>query len=203
VNIYLEIKQAEFIISAAKKNQYPKDNVNEVAFVGRSNAGKSSLINTLVNRKKLAKTSSTPGKTRLVNFFLINEKFYFVDLPGYGYAKISKSQKNNWKEIIESYLLKRKQLKAIVLLLDSRHKPTADDVTMYRWIVYYNYKAIVVATKIDKISRNQLAKNLKIIRETLNLKPQDDLFTFSSLNKQGKDELLNEIGRILEGDKPE
>lgn len=199
----MEIKQAEFIISAVRKNQYPKEGLEEIAFVGRSNAGKSSLINVLVNRKKLAKTSSTPGKTRLVNFFLINKKFYFVDLPGYGYAKISKSQKSDWKQIIESYLIKRKQLKAIILILDSRHKPTSDDITMYKWIIYYNYKAIIVATKVDKISKNQLAKNIKIIRETLNLEPKDKLFTFSSLNKQGKDELLNEIGSIIEGDKSE
>ncbi|WP_446899850.1 ribosome biogenesis GTP-binding protein YihA/YsxC [Clostridium sp. LBM24168] len=201
--MYLEIKQAEFIISAVRKNQYPKENLKEIAFVGRSNAGKSSLINVLVNRKKLAKTSSIPGKTRLVNFFLVNGKFYFVDLPGYGYAKISKSQKNDWKEIVESYLVKRNQLKAIIMLLDSRHRPTADDITMYRWILYYNYRIIVVATKIDKISKNQLAKNIKIIRKTLNLEPKDKLFTFSSLNKQGKDDLLNEIGSILEGDKSE
>lgn len=194
----MEVKQAEFIISAVKKSQYPKDNFKEIAFVGRSNVGKSSLINTIVNRRKLVKVSSTPGKTRLINFFMINKKFYFVDLPGYGYAKISKSQKDSWRKIIETYLTRREQLKAIILLLDSRHKPTSDDVTMYNWIKYYKYNVIVVATKIDKLSKNQLNKNLKIIRDTLDLDSNHKILTFSSLNKFGKDQLLNEIEGIIE-----
>ncbi|MBA5851252.1 YihA family ribosome biogenesis GTP-binding protein [Clostridium sp. cel8] len=197
----MEIKQAEFVISAVTRKQYPHDNFNEIAFVGRSNAGKSSLINTLVNRRKLAKTSSTPGKTRLVNFFMINKSFYFVDLPGYGYAKVSKSEKNSWGKVIENYLIGRKQLKAIVLLVDSRHKPTFDDITMYKWIKYYGYKLIVVATKSDKISKNQLNKNLKVIKETLNLKDEDKLVAFSSLNKSGRIELLDEIESVMEADK--
>nr|WP_254908684.1 ribosome biogenesis GTP-binding protein YihA/YsxC [Clostridium tyrobutyricum] len=196
----VEIKQAEFIISAVKKNQYPNDNFKEIAFVGRSNVGKSSLINTIVNRRKLVKVSSSPGKTRLVNFFMINNEFYFVDLPGYGYAKVSKSEKDKWSKIIETYLVGRHQLKAIVLLVDSRHKPTNDDIMMYKWIEYYKYKILIVATKIDKISKNQLNKNLNIIKNSFGLKPDYKILTFSSLKKQGKEELLNEIEHIVEGD---
>ncbi|AND85809.1 YihA family ribosome biogenesis GTP-binding protein [Clostridium tyrobutyricum] len=196
----MEIKQAEFIISAVKKNQYPNDNFKEIAFVGRSNVGKSSLINTIVNRRKLVKVSSSPGKTRLVNFFMINNEFYFVDLPGYGYAKVSKSEKDKWSKIIETYLVGRHQLKAIVLLVDSRHKPTNDDIMMYKWIEYYKYKILIVATKIDKISKNQLNKNLDIIRNSFGLKPDYKILTFSSLKKQGKEDLLNEIEHVVEGD---
>lgn len=196
----MEIKQAEFIISAVKKNQYPNDNFKEIAFVGRSNVGKSSLINTIVNRRKLVKVSSSPGKTRLVNFFMINNEFYFVDLPGYGYAKVSKSEKDKWSKIIETYLVGRHQLKAIVLLVDSRHKPTNDDIMMYKWIEYYKYKILIVATKIDKISKNQLNKNLDIIRNSFGLKSDYKILTFSSLKKQGKEDLLNEIEHVVEGD---
>ncbi|MBV4419701.1 ribosome biogenesis GTP-binding protein YihA/YsxC [Clostridium tyrobutyricum] len=196
----MEIKQAEFIISAVKKNQYPNDNFKEIAFVGRSNVGKSSLINTIVNRRKLVKVSSSPGKTRLVNFFMINNEFYFVDLPGYGYAKVSKSEKDKWSKIIETYLVGRHQLKAIVLLVDSRHKPTNDDIIMYKWIEYYKYKILIVATKVDKISKSQLNKNLDIIRNSFGLKPDYKILTFSSLKKQGKEELLNKIEHVVEGD---
>ncbi|MBC2579817.1 ribosome biogenesis GTP-binding protein YihA/YsxC [Clostridium sp. DJ247] len=193
----MEIKQAEFITSAVVASQYPTDNRDEIAFVGRSNVGKSSLINTLTNRRKLVKVSGTPGKTRLVNFFLINNGFYFVDLPGYGYAKVSKVEKESWGKVIETYLLKREQLKKIILLVDCRHKPTADDVTMYNWIKYYNYRTVIVATKIDKLTKNELQRNLKVIRETLNIDPEDQLLTFSSLKKYGKEELLDVIEQTL------
>lgn len=194
----MEIKQAEFITSAVAKTQYPQDGRVEIAFVGRSNVGKSSLINTLTNRRKLVKVSGTPGKTRLVNFFLINNEFYFVDLPGYGYAKVSKAEKESWGKVIETYLLKREQLKKIVLLVDCRHKPTADDINMYKWIKYYNYNTVVVATKIDKLTRNELNKNLKLIKDTLELRDNDQLLTFSSLKKQGKEELLEVIQETLD-----
>jgi GTP-binding protein len=195
----MEIKQAEFIISAVAAAQYPSDNRVEIAFVGRSNVGKSSLINTLTNRRKLVKVSGTPGKTRLVNFFLINNEFYFVDLPGYGYAKVSKVEKESWGKVIETYLTKREQLKKIVLLIDCRHKPSMDDINMYKWIKYYNYEAVVVATKIDKLTKNELQKNLKMIRETLELNPNDKLLTFSSLKKMGKEELLEVIDETVQG----
>lgn len=194
----MEIKQAEFITSAVVASQYPSDNRIEIAFVGRSNVGKSSLINTLTNRRKLVKVSSTPGKTRLVNFFLINNEFYFVDLPGYGYAKVSKVEKESWGKVIETYLTGREQLKKIVLLVDCRHKPSMDDINMYKWIKHYNYETIVIATKIDKLTRNELQKNLRMIREVLELDPKDKLLTFSSLKKQGKEELLEVIGETVQ-----
>lgn len=156
------IKQSEFITSAAKPNQYPTDNRPEIAFVGRSNVGKSSIINSLTNRRSLAKVSSTPGKTRLVNFFLINNKFYLVDLPGYGYAKVSKAEKESWGKIIENYLLNRPVLKKVVLLVDSRHKPSDDDILMYNWIKHYNYNTVIIATKKDKLKKVKLQKMKKL-----------------------------------------
>lgn len=187
------IKQSEFIISAVKKSQYPVDGRVEIAFVGRSNVGKSSLINSLTNRKKLAKVSQTPGKTRLINFFLINNDFHLVDLPGYGYAKVSKKEQESWGKIIETYLNGREELKRVVLLVDSRHKPTADDVTMFNWIKHYGYEAIIVATKSDKLSNNDIPKSRKLIKETLKLTEEDKLYFFSSLNKKGKDELIDNL----------
>ncbi len=189
----MEIKKAEFIISAVKRSQYPEDGRPEIAFVGRSNVGKSTLINTLTNRRKLVKVSSTPGKTRLINFFLINNTMYFVDLPGYGYAKVSKKEKENWGYIMEQYLVERNQLKKIVLLVDSRHKPTGDDINMYNWIKHYNYEVLVVGTKLDKLKRNDINKNKKIIRDTLKMDKDEKILLISSLNKEGKEEVLEEI----------
>lgn len=189
----MRIKKSEFITSAVKKNQYPIDNRVEVAFVGRSNVGKSSLINSLTNRKKLAKVSQTPGKTRLVNFFLINDDFYLVDLPGYGYAKVSKQEKDSWGKTVEMYLNEREQLKRVVLLVDSRHKPTNDDIMMHEWIKHFGYDVIVVATKSDKLTRNEMKKSEKVIKETLKLGVDDKLYFFSSLNKEGKDSLIDNL----------
>ena len=189
----MRIKQSEFIISAVKREQYPLDNRNEVAFVGRSNVGKSSIINSLTNRKKLAKVSGTPGKTRLVNFFLINNDFYLVDLPGYGYAKVSKSEKDSWGKTIEMYLTEREQLKRIVLLVDSRHKPTGDDILMYEWAKHFGYDVVVVATKSDKLKNSEFKKNEKIIKETLRLKEEDKFYFFSSLNKRGIETLIDNL----------
>ena len=183
------IKKSEFIISAVKRQQYPVTGLSEVAFVGRSNVGKSSIINALTNRRKLAKVSQTPGKTRLINFFLINDGFYLVDLPGYGYAKVSKKEKESWGKSIETYLTDRNELKRVVLLVDSRHKPTADDIMMHNWIKHFGYDEVVVATKSDKLSNNELAKSKKIIKETLQLTDEDTLCFFSSLNKKGAEQL--------------
>lgn len=196
----MRIKQSEFIISAVRKPQYPIDERVEIAFVGRSNVGKSSIINALTNRKKLAKVSQTPGKTKLINFFLINNDFYLVDLPGYGYAKVSKAEKESWGKTIEDYLAGRDELKRVVLLIDSRHKPTADDIMMHEWILHYGYDVTVVATKSDKLSNNELRKSEKIIRETLKLEKEDKLYFFSSLNKKGKDELINNLFEDLATD---
>lgn len=189
----MRIKKSEFITSAVKKNQYPIDNRVEIAFVGRSNVGKSSIINSLTNRKKLAKVSGTPGKTRLVNFFLINDDFYLVDLPGYGYAKVSKQEKDSWGKTVEMYLNDREQLKRVVLLVDSRHKPTGDDIMMHEWIKHFGYDEIVVATKSDKLTRNEMKKSEKVIKETLKLGADDKLYFFSSLNKEGKDILIDNL----------
>jgi len=187
----MEIKQSEFITSAVSPNQYPKDERMEFAFVGRSNVGKSSIINSLTNRKGLAKVSSTPGKTRLINFFLINNTFYLVDLPGYGYAKVSKTERESWGKIIEPYLFKRAQLKRIVLLVDSRHKPSNDDILMYKWIKHYGYEVMVVATKKDKLKKSEIPKSEKLIRDTLELSKDEKVMFFSSLSKEGKEELLD------------
>ena len=189
----MRIKQSEFITSAVKREQYPIDNRVEVAFVGRSNVGKSSIINSLTNRKKLAKVSGTPGKTRLVNFFLINNDFYLVDLPGYGYAKVSKSEKDSWGKTVETYLTDREQLKRVVLLVDSRHKPSADDVMMNEWFKHFGYNVVVVATKSDKLTKNELQKSEKVIKETLKLSANDKLYFFSSLNRNGSDELIDNL----------
>lgn len=194
----MEIKQAEFKISAVKPEQYPDDGSVEIAFVGRSNVGKSSLINTLTNRRKLVKVSGTPGKTRLINFFTINNEFYFVDLPGYGYAKVSKSEQAKWGGMMEQYLINRPQLKKVALLVDSRHKPTGDDVMMYEWIKHYGYPVLVVATKKDKLKKSELQRSAKVIKETLNLDKTDNLVFFSSLKKEGKEELLEEMFNDIE-----
>jgi GTP-binding protein len=193
----MEIKQSEFITSAVKPEQYPTDNRLEIAFVGRSNVGKSSLINSLTNRRKLVKVSRTPGKTRLVNFFLINNEFYFVDLPGYGYAKVSRTEKESWGKFIETYLVNRGQLKRIILLVDCRRKPSEDDKLMYDFIKHYGYECTVVATKTDKLTKNELKKNMAMLKKELDLAGEDQLLTYSSLNKQGKEELLENIESAL------
>lgn len=188
------IKNSDFVTSAVKKDQYPTTGLSEIAFVGRSNVGKSSIINALTNRRKLAKVSQTPGKTRLINFFTINnDEFYLVDLPGYGYAKVSKTEKASWGNTIETYLSGRSELKRVVLLVDSRHKPTADDIQMHEWIKFYGYDEVIIATKSDKLSNNELRKSEKVIRDTLKLTKEDTLYFFSSVNKKGKDELVDNL----------
>lgn len=189
----MDIKSTEFIKSVVSIDQCPKDNRYEIAFVGKSNVGKSSLINALLNKKKLARVSNTPGRTRVINYFLIDDKIYFVDLPGYGYAKVSKEEKAKWGVLIEDYLLNRPQIKKVVLLIDSRHKPTNDDVMMYEWIKHYNHGVLIVCTKSDKISKNEMVNNEKIIRQTLGLKEDEDLIFFSSTKKLGREQLLTKI----------
>lgn len=182
---------------AVKYSQYPTDGKIEIAFVGKSNVGKSSLINTLVNRKSLARTSSSPGKTRTINFYNIENKIYFVDLPGYGYAKVSKQEQIKWANMIESYLKKREQLKYVIMLIDIRHEPSANDKMMYEWLKHYGFKIIIVATKSDKIKKSQLYKQLLFIKNCLNLKNDEILIPFSSLTKQGKQELWNIIDSCI------
>ena len=193
------IKHAEFITSAAKKGQYPPLGPSEIAFAGRSNVGKSSLINLLTRQRKLAKVSQNPGKTRTINFFNIDDSWRIVDLPGYGYAKVSKSESESWGKMMEDYLENRENLKIVALLVDSRHEPTAQDKQMYDYLRYYNLSGLVVATKADKLSKNELNKNLAMIRKELELTQDEKLIAVSALNKTGVDQLLNEIGRILNG----
>lgn len=193
----MKINTAEFIISAVENAQYPQTGLPEVAFVGRSNVGKSSLLNSLLNRKKLALTSSNPGKTRLINFFLINEAFYFVDLPGYGFARVSKEMKQQWGQMIEEYLLSREPLKLVVQLVDVRHPPTADDLQMYKWLVHFNLPTVIVATKADKITCGKWQKHLQQIRTGLQLGPQGPVILYSSQTGQGKDELWGVIKQYV------
>lgn len=183
------IKKCEFLKSAVSKDQYPELNLPEIAFSGRSNVGKSSLINSLMNRKNLVKVSSNPGKTRTINFFLVNEQYVLVDLPGYGYAAVSKSEKQAWGKMMEDYLKYRENLKNVVLLVDIRHKPTADDKLMYDFIKYYRGAAVIVATKLDKVTRAAANKNLKIIKETLGVDGRDIVIPYSSSTHSGREEL--------------
>ena len=178
-------------------SKLPENTLPEIAFAGQSNVGKSSLINGLLNRKSLARTSSQPGKTQTINFYNINEALYFVDLPGYGYAKVSKDVQEKWGVMIENYLQTSKQLKAVFLLIDIRHEPSANDKNMYEWVVYNGYDPIIIATKLDKIKRSQVQKQLKLIRQGLNVKPGTTILPFSSQTKQGRDEIWAMIESLI------
>ncbi len=193
----MTIRSSEFICAAVKPSQYPPEGIPEIAFTGRSNVGKSSLINLLLNRRKLAKVSSTPGKTRTINFYNINDSFRIVDLPGYGYAKVSKSESEEWGRMMESYLSARPGLLKVVQLVDSRHAPIALDKQMYDYLRYYGLDGIVVATKADKLSKNELSKNLGVIRKELELSSSDRLIPVSVLKRTGNEELLAVMEDIL------
>ncbi len=188
-----KIKKAEFMLCAGWESQWPDDTKPEIIMAGRSNVGKSSFINTITNVNGLAKVSSTPGKTRTLNFFNVNDEVRLVDVPGYGFAKVAEKIRETFAEMIETYLQKRKNLKGMVLLVDYRHKPTADDVSMYEYAKYYNIPVIVVATKEDKLKRNELVKNEKLIKETLGFHNEDRFVRFSSLKKIGVDQVWQEI----------
>ena len=187
------INNAKYELTAVKPEQYPVSHLPEIAFVGRSNVGKSSIINSLANRKSMARVGATPGMTREINFYNIDEKLYFVDLPGYGYASVSKSQKLDWGKVIETYLSTRNQLRLIIHLVDIRHEPTKDDVQMNQWLVHSNAPYIIVATKSDKISRSQVNVRLKEISKALELGVDTKVLPYSSENRHGKEELLKEI----------
>ena len=181
----LNTHNAEILLSAANKSHYPQDELPEIALAGRSNVGKSSFINTMLNRKNLARTSGKPGKTQLLNFFNIDDKMRFVDVPGYGYARVSKKEREKWGRMIEEYLTTRENLRAVVSLVDLRHDPSADDVQMYEFLKYYEIPVIIVATKADKIPRGKWNKHVSIIRKAFG-KPSEDLFlTFSSETGEG------------------
>ena len=194
----MKITSTELVISAVRESQYPTDKLPEFLIVGRSNVGKSSFVNTLINRKNFARTSSKPGKTQTLNFYKINNDFYFVDVPGYGYAITDKKTQLKFGKMIEEYVATRKELKEVFMLVDYRHKPTEDDVLMYKYLKYYNLKVTVVATKMDKISFNQRIKNKSVLIDTLGLKDTDKLVLFSSVTKDGKKELYDIIEQYLD-----
>ena len=195
----MKINKSDLETVAVKRNQYPDQSLKEVAFAGRSNVGKSSLLNLLTGRKKLARVSGSPGKTRTINFYIINDEFRIVELPGYGYAKVSKSVSAGWGEMMENYLENRPNLLKVIQLVDIRHAPSKQDVEMYNYLRHYGLDGIVVATKADKISRNQMAKQIKLIRQTLNLSSEDKVLPVSALKRTGHEELLDVIEELLEG----
>ena len=189
----MQIKNAQYETTAVKPEQYPKRYLPEVAWVGRSNVGKSSLINALLNRKNLARASATPGKTREINFYLVNEALYFVDLPGYGYARVSQAAKEAWGRMIETYLHTREQLQLIVMLVDIRHAPSQEDRVMYAWLAAQERPGLVVATKLDKIPRGQIPIRLRAIREVLGMAAAAPLIPFSAVSGQGREEIWRQI----------
>lgn len=190
------IKSAELETVCGITSILPANDKPEVAFSGKSNVGKSSLINALMNRKSLARTSGQPGKTQTINFYNINQELYYVDLPGYGYAKVSESVKEKWGRMIEKYLQTSTQLKMIFLLLDIRHEPSANDKSMYDWIIWQGFTPVIIATKLDKINRSQRDKQIKLIREGLNAAPSIKILPFSSVTKQGRDEIWECIEKV-------
>lgn len=194
------IKSAELETVCGITSKLPQNEFPEVAFAGKSNVGKSSLINGLLNRKSLARTSSQPGKTQTINFYYINQNFYLVDLPGYGYAKVSEEIRAKWGRMIENYLHGSRQLRAVFLLIDIRHEPSANDRDMYDWIVYQGYEPIIIATKLDKIKRSQVQKQIKILKEGLALAPGTKIIPFSAETKQGRDEIWEIIDSLIKGE---
>lgn len=176
----------------------PENSLPEIAFAGKSNVGKSSLINGLMNRKNYARTSAQPGKTQTINFYNINNELYFVDLPGYGYANASVEVKAKWGKMIERYLHTSKQLKAVFLLIDIRHEPSANDAQMYQWIIEQGFMPVIIATKLDKIKRSQVAKQIKLIKTTLSMEPESMILPYSALSKQGREEIYEYIESLLE-----
>lgn len=189
------IRKSELLITAAKKEQYPETVVPEIAFAGKSNVGKSSMINAMLNRKSLARTSSSPGKTQTINFYNINDMLNFVDLPGYGYAKVSKTEQEKWAKMIDIFLHNRPQLREIILLVDIRHEPGKNDLQMYEWIKNCGYKGYVIAAKADKLSRSQQIRSVDVIKKVLDIKDNKLVFPFSAVTKSG----VEEIWDLLEG----
>lgn len=196
----MQIESVAEPIIAVRQSQYPDDKKPEFLLVGRSNVGKSSFINTLIERKNFARTSSKPGKTQTLNFYLVNDTFYLVDVPGYGYASVSKDKQRKFGLMIEEYLKNRPNLKEVFLLIDYRHKPTEDDVLMYEFLKYYNLDITIVATKYDKISKNNRLKQDKLIKDTLKFSESDDFVTFSTITKKGRAEILDILESKLKGE---
>lgn len=194
----MKINKSDLEAVAVKPSQYPPENLKEIAFAGRSNVGKSSLLNMITGRKKLARVSGSPGKTRTINFYIVNDDFRIVDLPGYGYAKVSRSVSESWGEMMERYLSHRDNLLKVIQLVDIRHEPSKQDIEMYQYLRHYGLDGIVVATKADKISKNQLQKHIRMIRQTLKLSGEDIVIPVSSLKKTGQTELLDVMAQLLD-----
>ncbi|SDM97653.1 ribosome biogenesis GTP-binding protein YihA/YsxC [Sediminibacillus halophilus] len=193
----MKVTEAEIVISAVSKKQYPGDMLPEIALAGRSNVGKSSFINKMINRKNLARTSSKPGKTQTLNFYKINQSFYFVDVPGYGYAKVSKKEREKWGKMMEEYFMQRENLKAAVLIVDIRHQPTEDDIMMYDFLKHFDLPVIVVATKLDKISKTKRAAHLQRVIKTLQADAEDIVLPFSAETAEGKEEAWKVLQSFL------
>ena len=193
----MDVKNVELEVVSGMASQFPTTGLVEIAFAGKSNVGKSSLLNTMINRKALARTSSQPGKTQTINFYNVEQQLYLVDLPGYGYAKVSMTQREKWGQFIESYLHERLQLKLIVLLIDIRHDPGELDKTMYEWMKHYGFPMIVVATKMDKLKRSQIGKHVAMLRKGLGMTSEEILIPFSAVTKQGKDEIWEVLDQTL------
>ncbi|RRJ15713.1 YihA family ribosome biogenesis GTP-binding protein [Lachnoanaerobaculum orale] len=194
------IKKAQLETVCGITSKFPENSEPELVFAGKSNVGKSSLINALMNRKSLARTSSQPGKTQTINYYKVNDEIYFVDLPGYGYANANIETKAKWGKMIEKYLHTSKQIKCIFLLIDIRHEPSKNDKQMYEWILHNGYQPVIIATKLDKLKRSQVAKCVKIVREGLGLPKEGVLIPFSSQTKQGKEEIYDFIENLLAGE---
>lgn len=194
----MKIKETEFVISAVRPNQYPVDGLPEIALAGRSNVGKSSLINKLIQRKNLARTSSQPGKTQQLNYYRVNQDIYLVDFPGYGYAKVSKTQREQFGVMIETYLQERDQLVLQLLVIDIRHEPSKDDQLMYKWLKHFEIPTCVVVTKADKIPRSKWDKHMKMVKTTLEFDPSDKMVLFSSETGLGRDELWGTILQAID-----
>jgi len=193
----MKINSSELDIMAVRRSQYPDEMMPEFIMIGKSNVGKSSFINTLLNRKNLARTSSVPGKTQTLNFYLVNNSFYLVDAPGYGYASVNKQQQKKFGMMIEEYLQKRQELKRAFLLIDFRHKPSEDDLLMYGFLKYYNIPVTVIATKVDKVGASKKDKNYKALKDTLDLVVGDNIILFSSVSKKGRDDVLNLLEDLI------
>ena len=199
----MKVNNVSLAAVGVKMSQYPDDGKPEIAFAGKSNVGKSTLINAMIGRKALARTSSQPGKTRTINFYNVEDILYFVDLPGYGYAKAPRTEIEKWGKMIEEYLNKRETLRGIVMLVDIRHEPGEDDRLMYDWLKHYGYDIIIAATKKDKIKRSQIQKQLSLIKNTLKLAPEDRLIAFSGETKDGVEELWEELEKLIGYEKTE
>ena len=194
----MNIDTADLKVLAARTSQYPDDKLPEFLLVGRSNVGKSSFINSIVQRKNIAHTSSTPGKTQTLNFYIVNEKFYLVDAPGYGYAQVNKEMQKKFGLMIEEYLINREKLKRVFLLVDFRHKPTEDDLLMYNFMKYYHLDVTIVATKFDKVKNKDKEKNERNLKEAFDLKGNDNIVLFSSVSKKGCDEIYQIIANVID-----